>query len=729
MSALGRIPHKKSRQQLREALGRNAVQINTSPEAAIELSQHWVNQAFSALVSTVAQERINDVSRFEARHHERCIKRTSELVGHAKCVVDLLDVHRATKRRRKGLIRSLKALDSKWVGAFRVRQKREIYNRNTIVLKSSVDVSPFTSIARQITKTVRALKNKNETRSWQQIMVAIEKQGKEMEKTNKVRKMLHSSFKSRSSLHRDRRKDQVLGKRPLANSLDDYDVSEPTLDASEITKNFEKDPVKLLSPEAMNHFNMTSEQKEAMLRVRLIREGVKLGMQLSGQNVTDFDRKNLRVASPRFFSVVPEPKRVENDTINLLSPSLFSLHGEGSNDERNLSMKAIFSGLPQGGEQNALIDMLTEVTGVVDAVDDAARKLRQKTESEGILINSEGQEVPMTKENVTRIYGEENYRKMKALEKLHGMYTPEQIKQFNKTGYAVMTNEQRLTLYGKDAPFENEVALKAGENLTVLQAKRALHDTIRGMAEGKVELEKYSKRQKDIVLSPVLFTNFINQPQFVSQGLILSPVLFTSLILSPAIFGSVILSPWLFVPVILSPRLLSPVIISPALFSPIILSPLVLDPLVLTPGVANPLVLSPFVLCPFILSPQVMTPLILSPFALSPAILNPNVLGPVILSPFVLSPSILSPPTLTAVVLSPYALSPSIRSIVKWLSKYLDNPLKQYFLVTSPVCRLANRLQPPLGHFAGDAPRQANGVVADRPMRECDSRGGRLRDG
>lgn len=40
--------------------------------------------------------------------------------------------------------------------------------------------------------------------------------------------------------------------------------------------------------------------------MKLARRGIKLGMSLSGKNTSDFDQKELRIGSPRFFSLLPD---------------------------------------------------------------------------------------------------------------------------------------------------------------------------------------------------------------------------------------------------------------------------------------------------------------------------------------------------------------------------------------------------------------------------------------
>lgn len=45
--------------------------------------------------------------------------------------------------------------------------------------------------------------------------------------------------------------------------------------------------------------------------IDILRQGMKLGYTLAGQNTTNFDNKTIKLASPRFFGLVPETKEKE----------------------------------------------------------------------------------------------------------------------------------------------------------------------------------------------------------------------------------------------------------------------------------------------------------------------------------------------------------------------------------------------------------------------------------
>ncbi|GMR36903.1 hypothetical protein PMAYCL1PPCAC_07098, partial [Pristionchus mayeri] len=409
---------------------------------------------------------------------------------------------------------------------------------------------------------------------------------------------------------------------------------------------------------------------EMRIPLNLMREAVKLGMSLGGKNVSNFDKKTLKLVSPRFMSVV-EDDAEDDDTINLLSPSLFSLHEDGKGLEALTSLPAILKKL-KNNDQEAWMDFIIEASGVSDAVDKATEQRKKSKDNE--MRGSNGEPLYFTKQNVTDNLGEEETRKVEVFETLDKTYSDDQRKELDTRGYLFLRPEQVEILYGKDSPYHDEALYHRYMNMTKTIPEQQKHEILENdihelakmdslpLSRGVVH-HRRNKRGAPILWSPIVLTPLVKATAALSNTWVVgSPIVFSPIVLSPAALGPIILSPWVFVPLILSPRILSPLIVNPLIFSPIVLSPLVLHPLILVPGIFNPIILSPLLLSPFILSPQVFTPLILSPFVLNPLILTPMVGSPLILSPFVLSPIILSPQALFAVVLSPYALSPLVES-------------------------------------------------------------------
>ncbi|KIH63915.1 hypothetical protein ANCDUO_05780 [Ancylostoma duodenale] len=548
---------------------------------------------------------------------------------------------------------------SPWVGGFRMaRHKREVLSRSSYNLTDEHDRSPFGQIAKHLTKTVRALKNKRTHRKWQSVISDIKKEADDIEQKRRaeqtIKKRLKFYSKAAVDYGKTTGKTKKLGKLMKLHELEKALEPERYTQMDYMKREYRKRQKKL-----------TPMEKAVAGPIKLVREGVKLAMMVTGQNVSDFDEKSLRMISPRVMSLVPEDVKSTSNEVNLLSPSLFSLHGKGRGIEKMTSLTTLLNstGVLKERDQQDWMDFIIETSGAADALDKAKVKKAEEAAKTDVkkVRGPDGQPIYLTKENVTKIYGKHEASKIEMFERLQKTFTPEQLQQMNRTGYAVLSPAQRELVYGTGSPFNNSVALDAMRNVTDDVAHRTVRDTVRHVADGRLRYEARGgvvnlapvkpapRRQKRaIVLSPLNGVILVNDPVTVSQPLILSPVTFSALIQSPAIFGVIVLSPWLFIPVVLSPRILSPVVLSAFAFVPIILTPLAFVPVILSPGVMNPFVLSPFIFSPFILSPQAMTPLILSPFALSPFIGTPNVLSPLVLSPFVLSPLIFSPAYVSA---------------------------------------------------------------------------------
>ncbi|EYC44813.1 hypothetical protein Y032_0449g1670 [Ancylostoma ceylanicum] len=628
--------------------------------ATEELLDKWMSQALSGLMAAVASGRLNQMDTDDREEVHRCSKAASTVPQHAKCVVKVLDSTKpvkrvrilknkpaihvkhkpfkvATKRSKGKPIR--KSRKREWVGGFRMaRAKRstsrvgsfEVVNRSSYNIPSTDDDTIFAKVARQMTKTIRKFKNKPGRESWRSTVQRIKVVGAEARRAKKRRDALKKRLRQMIDNTPDEFQDP---RKPLAMKQ---------LDA--------QDEEALRKKKAIQR-----KQEEVRVPMRMLRESIKMALVASGKNVTNFDKKTLKLISPRFLSLVPE----QNDTelFNFLSPSLFSLHQEGDQLEKAMSLKHMLKQLPNK-EQEAWLDFIVEAAGVTDAVDKAEKKQREMREEE--MRGKDGVPLYFTKENVTGLFGDVEKRKIETFEALDKSYTLEQKDDLERLGYAFLNSKQLDIVYGSNSPYNKSDSLRMFKRLQRLKddPHHLVEHDIRALAEAK----KFRVRQKDITLSPFVLSPITLAPAATSQPIVLSPLVLSPIILSPAVLGPIILSPWVFIPLILSPRVLSPLILNPLVFSPIILSPVALHPFILVPGVFNPVILSPLILSPLILSPQVFSPLILSPFALSPLILTPMAGSPLILSPFALSPIIYSPQFYSAVILSPYAMSPLIES-------------------------------------------------------------------
>lgn len=678
-----------------------------SEESGNELYQHWVDQAFSSLMAAMATERLPKVSEMERKKHYKCAKEADDVQTHAKCVSSLLEANaeqakqirwmkllgkkrlRSRVLRRKSESRSkktklkrrrklkrkqgiMKTKKSEWTGGFRVvRRKREAISRSNYNLIDKDSRTLFGRIARQLTKTVRTFKNQKEHKSWQTVVADI----KQYADGEHEKRELEENVKKRLAFYKKaaaKFEGGVLSKSKGRRRLSRLHELEKVL------KYERHDEMEDLKKEFNRREKAGDPAHKAMAApIHLVREGAKLAMMLAGKNTSDFNEKSIRLISPRIMSLVPDSTKGNTSEVNVFSPSLFALHDQGEGLEKTLSLPNLLgsTGLMDHRDQQDWMDFVVETSGAADVIEKTKTKREKEAAKNNVrkVRGPDGQPIYFTKENVTKLYGAFEASKIEVFEQLQKTFTPEQVDAMNRTGYAVLAPAQCELFYGPKSPYHNPTILKAAANVTDVDVHRAVRTTVRGVADGrleyrtrrgvaKLEMKPQPRHKRAIILSPISGLIVFNDSATASQVVVLSPITFSALVASPAVFGVVVLSPWLFLPVVLSPRVLSPIILSPFAFVPVILTPLALVPIILSPGVMNPFVLSPFVLSPFILSPQALTPLILSPFALSPFIGTPNVLSPLVLSPFVLSPLIFSPAYVSALVLSPYALSPAFMS-------------------------------------------------------------------
>ncbi|KAI1705938.1 moulting cycle domain-containing protein [Ditylenchus destructor] len=653
-------------------------------EHGMQLVQHWVDTMLGTFLSSFADRRfLKSKSRHVINEFGDCNKKATNIPLQARCLSRLMRDQITGKKYAKKFDSKLIKLTSKrlekyrhkkktihksseneshgWIGGFRVKRKSGF---NDVVTKKDYELmtpgvgkmTPFGKVAHVLLNAVLAAKNKTYAQPWQETIAKI----------------------SDSAKHRKEER-----KRLEEESLENMDqfVFRGMRDRGMIQEDLDtviRDPVKLKRWLAKKRSSKTQEPMQRL--VALLRQGLKIGYSFTGKNASDLDDKTLKVASPRFLSVVPEEEEYKNETMEFLSPSLFSLHDKGKGIENLTSLPNLMKSFSRQDQQKWM-DLIMEAAGVVDTAEKletdysekSVKDLKKQYEVESRA--KDGTPLYFTRDNVTRMFGSYEERKVDTYTDFTRSLSKDQVKELNRTGYIMMTPKQLHMLYGPQSPYNNSEALA---RLSALDNSSHLEEHIINDVHRIAQLQSFNIRQKDLVLSPVSFTWIVLQPGLMSQPLVLSPVIFSPIILSPSVLGPVILSPALFVPVVLSPRVLGPLILAPLAFVPFILSPVVLHPLILTPGIFSPLVLSPLVLSPLILSPQAFSPFVLSPLVLSPIILNPTVGSPLVLNPFVLSPIIWSPQAFGALILSPYALSPVIQSPLfhfsvilspSWLSK------------------------------------------------------------
>ncbi|KAJ1364397.1 hypothetical protein KIN20_024487 [Parelaphostrongylus tenuis] len=166
--------------------------------------------------------------------------------------------------------------------------------------------------------------------------------------------------------------------------------------------------------------------KRSEMRVprKLLRDSVKLFLAITGKNVTKFDKKTLKLASPRLLSVVPEQD--DDDLFNILSPSLFSLHEDGDEAEKSMSLPHLLKQLPNN-DYEALLDFIIEASGVTETVDKTEKQLKEGVNGNEML-GKDGVPLHLNKKNVSELFGRTEELKIETFEKLDKSYTSNQVR-------------------------------------------------------------------------------------------------------------------------------------------------------------------------------------------------------------------------------------------------------------------------------------------------------------
>ncbi|MFH4977602.1 hypothetical protein AB6A40_004311 [Gnathostoma spinigerum] len=665
------------------------MKIPLSHEAGVDLIQGWVLQGVSSLMSGIANKRKDELTEFYKNRLYRCSKEADDIKKHAKCIVEIEDAVKRSKERyqSRGLSRlerlnkvadktaiygwlerrqpedisvgvsaeSMYRRESEAEQNIRVpnhvarpmhsyvRAKRNIIKSKEYKLKDKFDgMSAFGMIANALTSMVKGVRNTTRhSKPWRSIMAAFD--------------FIHGKREEKKQQEKDLERRFSFAKHGISRILAQKKLNKAEKELSEVIDM----PEELMESAKMKGDIPTKVFTENM---RLFREFMKLTLVVYGKNKTMAD-KTIRIGSPRLFAISDDDEASE---IRFLSPNIFSVRSH--NGSSGLIDLPKLSNSKYGRDIEEWMNFVVESAGVTDVVDDMIEldKKEPDYDPNKVIRGVNHQPMYFNKKNVSEILGSDGVRQMEMFENITKSLTPKQLQDFNETGHSILTPEQLEAIYGKQSPFYSPDRLEFFNSMNESSIRRMLDNGIRDLAESRHPTRaKRLGLVPPIVLSPVLLQTFLFAGNQISTPLVLSPVLLSAIVGTPAIFGPVVLSPWIFVPVILAPRLFCPVIVAPLALNIVLLSPLAFDPLILSPGALVPFVLSPLVLSPLILSPLILSPVVLSPFALNPFIVNPVSMVPIILSPFAFSPSIFAPAYINAVILSPFAYSPLINSTGK----------------------------------------------------------------
>ncbi|KAI1707793.1 moulting cycle domain-containing protein [Ditylenchus destructor] len=443
-------------------------------EEGMQLVQHWVDTMLSSFIAAFAERRIKHLPTAIVDQFGQCNKKATNVPKQARCVSRLLrnqftgekSLKTSTKGRsgqpkksRKVWSSSSSAFPTTYLekygqrrpnskdqrSKFRIAVKKRkrarrqsnhinmdftVTNSKGYELKSTRgQMTPLGGVAQMLLKAVLAAKNKTYTIPWKETIGKIRKNASE-------RKEKRKWLEGEKSVER---MEQLVFRGLSRQGIIKEDL--PTIF---------NDPAKL--KRWLNEKKKSLKSKDPMEKLLgLLRQGLKLGHSIAGKNVTDFDDKTLKVVSPRFLSVVPEEDHSTNDTVNLMSPSLFSLHNKGKDIEDLTSLPNLMKNFTRE-DQEKWLDLIMEASGVVEQTEKLNTEYKKAEDMDDFREQYErenrmkdGTPLYFTRENVTTIYGEDEQDRIDVHVNLSQSFSKEQ--------------KPRNTCYSNCAPGHFEISL------------------------------------------------------------------------------------------------------------------------------------------------------------------------------------------------------------------------------------------------------------------------------
>ncbi|KHN78457.1 GTP-binding protein 10, partial [Toxocara canis] len=531
--------------------------IPITDESAEELLERWMLQALSSLMSAVAHQKSEHLNEYHRNRLFKCSKEATDIHEHAKCVVAVLDAskhqtgqHPHQDGRFEKLRRVMNDGNERILGVIirnstrvittnnrkssmarsRYRTKREAVRRSHYRLYSEYEnMTPVGIIGKYMARTAKIVKRKKTSRTWEALIADLMEKQKKIAERQKFRESLQSRIA------------KMLG----------------TSNLSKVEKRLKE----VLSIDAIERTEQNDKKKQDEQSVQLLRSAIKLAMILSGDNRTDVQNRTLKIASPRLLSIVPDEIK---DEIDILSPSLFSLHNNGKGTEALMSLSNLIKDV-KTNDFGEWLEFIIEVSGVPDAIDLVVVESRFDDAIRNGPRGIDNQPMYFTKENVTEIAGAEEGRKVEMFESLSKELNRKQLSELHQDGYSIMTPEQLELVYGERSTYRNSSLLRRFLAMNETAVRQCLLSNIRELANnGNLRLAHRSRVKREIfVLSPIVLQLALFRW---TPTTVLSPILLSASIFSPNILGPVILSPWLFNPIILGPRVIVPTVLSPFIY-------------------------------------------------------------------------------------------------------------------------------------------------------------------